>query len=341
MKLFSTNLPPERLHPLFKKLCEPAYLPERRVIESWAVGFEDRDGKFAKEFQTTFESSLWELYLHACLKERGGKMDFSHYAPDFVVQTPQAFCMEATIAAPAMGGASAVGYDIKDLPADFNKFNSQAAIRIANSFSSKLKKYRESYAALSHVKNRPFVLAIAAFDRPFAHFASNRPAVAALYGLNYDEEASISQGPSATSIPSHQVRGAFKDNGASVPLGLFLDESASEVSAVVYSCLATWGKLRALADNPEAKSIYQTFHPPATGIIPEVKITKKEHYVEHLSDGLYIFHNPYARFPLDREVFNHARAAQMFVEGDELVALAPDDFLLLRMIQSVIVRDRD
>jgi hypothetical protein len=341
MDLFTTNVPPEKLHPLFKKLIDPAYLPERLLIESWADGFYDRDGKFAKEFQTTFESCLWELYLFACLKERGAKVDFDHYAPDFVVETPQSFCMEATIAAPAVGGASPVGYNINDMPDDFNAFNSQAAIRIANSFSSKLKKYREGYAALSHVKDRPFVLAIAAFDRPFAHFASNRPAIAALYGLNYDEDAAIAQGPSATEIPSHHVSGAYKENGASVPLGLFLDDSASEVSAVVYSCLASWGKLRALADSPDSKSIYQTIHPSSLGILPEVRVTEKENYVEHLADGLYVFHNPYAKFPLRRDVFNHDRVAQIFIEDDELISVAPDDFLLLRMISSVIVKEAD
>lgn len=33
------------------------------------MGFEDRDGKFVKEFQTTFNSSFWELYLFACLRD--------------------------------------------------------------------------------------------------------------------------------------------------------------------------------------------------------------------------------------------------------------------------------
>ena len=338
MDLFTPRVPLEKQHLLFKKLSEPAYLPERQVIETWAEGFNDRDGKFAKEFQTTFESCLWELYLFACLKQRGAKVDLTHYAPDFIVETPQNFCMEATIAAPAMGGALPVGYSMQEMPEDFNAFNSQAAIRIANSFSSKLKKYREGYAALPHVKGRPFVLAIAAFDRPFAHFASNRPAIAALYGLNFDEEAAIAQGPSATSVPSHQVSGALKENGASVPLGLFLDDSANEVSAVVYSCLASWGKLRALADSPGSKSIYQTIHPSALGIVPEVRVTKKVDYVEHLTDGLYVFHNPYAKFPLNKDVFNFERSAQIFVEDDELVSVAPDDFLLLRMIQTITHR---
>lgn len=338
MDLFRTNLPSSRLHKLYQMLADPRYLPERRVIESWMDGFQDRDGKFVNEFQTTFQSSFWELYLHACLKQVGATIDFGHHAPDFVVTGPCPFCLEATIAAPPAGGQAAYGYDARQLPDDFNAFNAQAAIRIANSFSSKLRKYRDSYAQLPHTADRPFVLAIAAFDRPFAHFASNRPAVAALYGLNYDEESALAEGPSATKVPSHRVSGAVKDNGSSVPLGLFLDEAFSEVSAVVYSCLATWGKLRALADNPTANSIYTTIHPARDGIIPEIRNAKKKDYHENLMDGLYIFHNPHANTPLPLEVFDHARVAQMFVKDNELMTVAPDDFLLMRMIQTINVK---
>ena len=31
------------------------YKPEREVINQWAKGFQDRDNKFVKEFQTSFE----------------------------------------------------------------------------------------------------------------------------------------------------------------------------------------------------------------------------------------------------------------------------------------------
>ena len=135
------------------------------------------------------------------------------------------------------------------------------------------------------------------------------------------------------------VGGAYKDSGVQVPLGLFLDDQASEVSAVVYSCLATWGKLRALADNPLAQSVYKTLHPAKSGIIPEMRVACKKDYREHLIDGLYIFHNPFAKHPLSLDALGHARASQMFVENGTLVTIAPDDFLLMRMIHSITVRD--
>ncbi|MES2149878.1 MAG: glycosaminoglycan attachment site [Pseudomonadota bacterium] len=340
MDLFATKIPEDRLHRVFQMLCDPQYLPERRVLEQWAAGFIDRDGKFANEFQTTFESSMWELYLHAYLKELGATVNFSHHAPDFVVDGPEKFCIEATIAAPAQGEASAIGYDARrDIPEDFGAFNAQAAIRIANSLSSKLKKYRTSYSKLSHVQDRPFVIAIAAFDRPFAHFAASRPIMAALYGVHYDEQAAIALGPDATEIPRVPVDGAYKNNGADVPLGFFCDDANSEISAVIYSCLATWGKIRALADNPHAHSIYQTFHPAEEGLIPVVRTTMKSEYSEHLLDGLHVFHNPFAARPLNVNTLGHDRLAQFVVKDDGLHILAPDDFLLMRMLRTVVARD--
>jgi hypothetical protein len=183
------------------------------------------------------------------------------------------------------------------------------------------------------------VIAIAAFDRPFAHFAANRPIMAALYGVHYDEAAAIALGPEATDIPQVLVTGAFKGNGANVPLGIFLDGQANEVSAVIYSCLATWGKIRALADNPDANSIYKTLHPCAEGIVPEIRVTQKKDYIEHVLDGLYVFHNPFAVRPLDSSTFAHDRIAQFVMKDDGMHISAPDDFLLMRMIHSVIARD--
>lgn len=49
--------------------------PEREVLSGWASGFRDRDGKFVKEFQTTYNSSFWELYLFAAFKDLGCTAD--------------------------------------------------------------------------------------------------------------------------------------------------------------------------------------------------------------------------------------------------------------------------
>lgn len=112
--------------------------------------------------------------------------------------------------------------------------------------------------------------------------------------------------------------------------------SYSEVSAVIYSSLVTWGKLRALADNPDAKTIYQTFHPWEGSLIPEIRTTLKRDYVEHLLDGVYVLHNPFAKYPLPHGILSHPRLAEMHPNDEgELLVNAPEDFLLVRTLWSV------
>lgn len=321
-------------HPIYRMIRDGDYEPERQVLLDWSSGFKDRDGKFCHEFQTSFESCLWELYLHAYLKVIGVKVDFSYRAPDFVVAGLEKFCIEATIAAPASGGAPPHGHSISDMPDDFNKFNSETTIRLCNSFSTKLKKLRTRYSTLSQCENKPFVLAIASFDRPFSHMAAMRPIISALYGLYHDEEQTIQTG-SARMI-SYNVDGVLKHENASIDLGYFCSAECSDVSAVIFSSLATWGKVRAIADSPEDRSVYTTYHPNLGSLLPIVKHSPKSEYSEHLLDGLCVLHNPFAAAPLNPETLAHERVAQAFVRDDgTLYFVAPDDFLLMRSLMSI------
>lgn len=334
MDLFHPIVAESKQHPVFRMLLEDRFSPERKLLNSWAHGLRDRDRKFVQEFQSTFESGLWELYLHAATKEWGFKLDQSSASPDFVVTQPIHLCIEATIAAPAQGSKPAFFYDLpSDIPDDFSEFNAQAAIRICNSFSSKVKRYRNYYASLPHVANRPFVLAIAAFDRPLAHFAAGRSIFAALYGLYHDEAATPLN---AQKVVSYNVSAAAKSESVDVPLGLFCEPAYPEVSAVIYSSLATWGKVRALAYNPTAETIYQTFHPKDGDLYPELRKRLKRDYSEHLLDGMYVLHNPFASHPLPDGVLSHPRLAEIRVAADgQLLTKAPDDFLLVRMLWSI------
>lgn len=331
--LFTHQVDVDTQHAIFKMMNEAPYGQERALLAKWAEGFEDRDGKFVRELQTTFESSFWELYLFAALKELSLPINLRHHAPDFVVDGEVPFCLEATIAKPPAGGEPAYGFPMATPPKDFTDFNIESTLRICNSFDAKVKKYRKSYLNHAHVEGKPFVIGIASFDRPHSHFASGRPILAALYGLYHDEAATK---PGDTHVASYNVTAAPKNANTNIEVGLFCDDSHAEVSAVVYSCLATWGKLRALADNPEAPSVYTTLHPNPGSLTPVVRTARKRDYTEHLMDGLYVLHNPFARHPLPSGLLSHPRLCEVRVTDDgELIMNAPDDFLLLRMLQSI------
>lgn len=333
MDLFTPVIPQSEQHQIFQMLLDKRYAAERVVVTSFARDFRDRDGKFVREFQSTFESSFWELYLNAAASTWGLTIDRTYGSPDFVVTAPTSLCIEATIAAPAQGGKPPIGYEISDIPEDFTDFNVQASLRLSNSFTSKVKRYRDYYASLPQASNRPFVIAIAPFDRPGAHFAAGRSVMPTLYGLYHDEAATS---PDAKEVVSYNVSAAAKSETVVVPMGLFCDDAYEDVSAVIYSALATWGKIRALADNPGARTVYTTFHTNEGSLLPEVRRTQKSDYTEDLLDGLYVLHNPFAKFPVPRGLLSHHRLAEVRVAHDgELLIEAPDDFLLLRSLFSV------
>ncbi len=333
MDLFKPLVPENKLHPAFKQLLDLDNEEERQLLQAWSDGMPDRDGKFVKEFQTTFESSHWELYVHAVLKELNFETEFSHSSPDFSVVAPHRFTIEATVTRPEVDGKPPVGWSIQDIPTDFTAFNNDATLRVCNSIKKKLEKFRSSYASLPHVSNLPFVLAIGAYDRPGSHLAASRPIIAALYGVYHDEQDAIDSG--LNFVPAYEVEGATKNNGASVSLGLFNDTGCSDISAVVYSCLATWGKIRALAKNPRYDMHFTSFHPNAESINPTVFETSGATYPEQLCDGLYVFRNPYAKIPLPVGIFDHSRiATSNSLPDNDFDFDCPDDFLLARFVRT-------
>ena len=106
LDLFTLQVPKNRLHPNFLILAnERAFSAAREVIAEMAKVFDDPDGNFVKDFQTTgFNSRLWELYLFAALVEEGFKLDRNHSQPDFIASTSgQTVAIEATTVNPTIG----------------------------------------------------------------------------------------------------------------------------------------------------------------------------------------------------------------------------------------------
>ena len=193
------------------------------MLNELARGFKDRDGKFVKEFQTTFDSSFWELYVFAVMKQFQLEVDFSFGAPDFVITNHGGINVEATVASHAQGSTPESVQSGDDL----NEFNRQTIIRISNSFAAKRRKYIESYAGLPHVRNRPFVLAVSAFDRPFAMLTCQRTIEAVLFGYYVDEERYLKEGGT---LEGKRTESVTNDNKSPVPVAIFASEDFAKVS---------------------------------------------------------------------------------------------------------------
>jgi hypothetical protein len=247
MHLFTPIVAEQAQHRNFRNIYKVGNGFRCDVLMEWAKGFDDRDGKFVKEFQTTFNACFWELYLFAVLKQLHLKVDFSHAAPDFFVENHGGFNIGATVALNAQDTLPEFHTWAEPPPSDFNEFNRQAIVRLSNSVSTKQRKFHESYSKLPHVIDRPFVLAISAFDRPYAQLSCQRAIEALLFGYYVDEEKYLREGGT---LKGYQIESVLKDNGAEVRVNLFRDPSFSWLSAVLFSSCATWSKVAALSNDP-------------------------------------------------------------------------------------------
>lgn len=312
MKLFEPVVPRELWHPNFAALMSERNAWNEAVLADWAAGFVDRDGKFVQEFQRTFNSSFWELYLNAVLRERQCSVDFGFSSPDFVITTPEPYCVEAVIANNAQNAVPEHQHQGYQLPENLNELNRQATIRLSNAIQSKYAKFKKQYGSLPHVAAHPFVIALAPFDRPHFGLQCQRAIEALLYSYYVDEEAWIRDGVEMVPAPKAALVTVTKDNSADIPHGLFLGDAMPEVSAVVFSSLATWGKVRALAADPNPNIRFSVLAQSMSGPIPHRIRALKRDYGEKLLDGLRVYHNRGARRPLDPAIFRSEEVMQSY-----------------------------
>ena len=319
--LFTPQVAPELFHYNFKAALHDSSFGEREVLTRWANDFTDKDGKFVKEFQTTFNSAYWELYLHAAFRDLGFSNDLSHASPDFILSKNGAnIIIEATSANAAEGKPKEWERDlskegIKNLKFDIPEINREATIRLSNAVIAKLRKYKQDYSRLNHVCGKPFVIAIGPFEQPYFYLQFNRAIRSLLYDDYVDEEA-FKKDPASYPFgpPSVSLGTITKDNGSDIELGFFNSSIMEEISAVIFSCTATWGKLDALATSPKKEAIFNSMRHDENGVPKFFTGVTRANYTETLLDGIQVYHNSYAKYPLPTDLFRRKDIAQHFYD---------------------------
>lgn len=330
MKLFEPIVPADRLHGNFKVLLDPQNRYVCDVLNDWARGFVDRDGKFVEEFQTTFNSSFWELYVHAVLRKLGLTIDFSLARPDFCLRDI-GFNVEAAVALHAQGATPEHDQVALTPPADLNEFNRAAILRLSNTIGAKHKKYLHSYGALEHVRAKPFVIAVASFDQPFSYLSAQRPIEAVLFRRYVDEEQFASAGYEGQ-IVEQELPSVPKNAATEIELGLFCSSAYKEVSAVIFSACGSFGKARAMASDPDGWNVFTALRLNTRSVIPHVIREPHATYSEGLLDGLRVYHNPYAEYPLDPAIFRNKAVFQIYFEDGEARVEQHEGLLLCRFV---------
>ncbi|MBI0552748.1 hypothetical protein [Pectobacterium parmentieri] len=277
---------------------EVYYYKARQKFESLVDGFYDRDKKFQIEFQTTFHSSFWEVFIHALLKEQGFKIKEKYARPDFIVEFPEKMYIEVVVSNIKDDGnkedertISDVFNNLKRFDNDeaFSKFINESIIRNSSAIDTKLKKYRNEYVECDWIdKDVPFIIALSSYNQINYGKESIFSMFALLYGLYFSPEKD------EYSIKDSVVKRKSNGDEVDIPLGIFKNEHFSDVSAIIFSPTTTLGKLSALSKSDG--------HDPA--FVMNVRYNHEGNYLIHnvspdhpesIYDGIYIFHNPLAK----------------------------------------------
>ncbi len=327
--LFVPVVPTEHLNPHFRQLVDaPGYDPARTMLDEVYQDYDDTDGNFLEQFQTTgFHPRFFELYLFAYFARSGFKIDRTHPTPDFIVTrkgvsaSVEATTVNPSQGEPATGGAMPSRLDQRE----FKHFlDQELPIRFGSPLFSKLQK---KYWELEHCRNQPFILAIEAFFNDDSLTLSGGGLVQYLYGLRMSADWTSDGNLKIHSdaVESH-MSGKKK-----VPSNFFGQPSTQYISAVVFTNSGTHAKFARMgyqqgigiehfdisrygfSYNPEPDAKDPTYFSYSLAEPP---------LVESWGQGLVVNHNPNALYPLPRDFF--PEAVQGYIEGGEYKSEHPD-----------------
>ncbi len=335
----------EELSEDFLKLAEEEALsPARGIIEPMMHWYEDADGNFIEQFQTTgFNARIWELYLFATFVEMEYHLDRTSRLPDFTCNGVLGeFNVEAMTVNPTEHkGGGLIPEPPRNTEKERRDFLSEyMPIKFGSTLTSKLaKKYWEK----PHVTGKPLVFAIQDFSAP-ASMMYTRPALFTyLYGYDhdcvYDCNGSLKITPKK--VMSHRW------NNKDIQSGFFDLPDTENVSAVIFNnsgtiakfkrmgMLAGFGSRRLMmfregyAVNPD---------PNATKPLPFRYVVDASAPSETWSQGFEVFHNPHAKHPIKPVMLPGAAHHRLLKDG-QIESLTPTFQPLTSFTSTFVVRD--
>lgn len=303
---FLPVVPETRLHPSFVALTTlEGYSPALELIKPMMRWYDDADGNFVEQFQTTgFDARMWELYLFAALSEAGYALDRSAAVPDFVAEgLLGGLCVEATTVNPSRDAqGNVVPPPMVTTLAEALEFERHyMPIRFAGPLTAKLgKKYWER----PNVAGEPLVIAIQDFHAPMSMTWSRAGLPVYLYGLVHDwrHEPDGKLVIEPKKIEKH--RWGVKE----VPSGFFNLPGAENISAVIANPSATISKFDRMGVvagfgskrvRLVREGLVASFDPNASEPDTFSRDVNSPEYSELWMEGMDVYHNPNAKHPLD------------------------------------------
>jgi len=302
--LFTDMLPNNKQHRGYLILKnDPTFEAARNIISEIVNSFIDNDGHYTREFQSVnFQARLWELYLHIYFNTARFIIDSKHTSPDYELSYfGEKYFVEAVTVNPSESikrpdlAAPETLEELKE------RLNDYMPIKFGSSLHSKLcKKYWEK----NHVKSNPLILAIHDYHNDNAMTWSGTALPDYLYGVR---TTIVDDKPMLVKIGKHK----WKEK--EIPSGFFYQEDSENISAVLFSNQATIPKFNRMGriaglGSKNVKMIRQGFlynpDPNALHPIPFSHDVDDQDYEESWSDGLTMYHNPNAKYPVNPNAFS-------------------------------------
>ncbi len=326
-EIFTPVVPVERLSPAFLRLAQgEGFSPARALIEEMMHFFEDVDGNFVEQFQTTaFDARFSELYLFALLAEQRMIFDRSYHAPDFVCEGLDGnLFIESVTVNPSRRGDIIVEPEVPKDPHELKRYlTDYMPMKWGSPLFDKLKK---RYWELDHVRGKPIVLAIQDFHAPRVMTFTGSTLLPYLYGRTF---TAIYDYAGRLHVSSHRItehRWADKV----IPSGFFYLPGAENVSAVIHNPTATISKFNRMGWLAKLGSSHvkmvrfgTAYRHDRNAAFPETYIQRLDEagYTETWDEGLNVYHNPNALIPLAGNLFTGA--THHLLDGDRIVSLSP------------------
>lgn len=328
--LFNPIKPESVLHESFIKISKtPKYRPARLLMDEVFADYDDRDGNFLEQFQTTgFDARTFELFLFQMLRSKGWEFNTGvPNRPDFCVEKEGIkLCIEATTANPPTPANYEPFIDTSRINDDTNWLHNEIPIRFGSPLFTKLNK---RYWELPHVKGKPLVLAIQSFHESGSLSISSSPLSSYLYGImhnwQHDENGRLIITPQ--DIDSHQIPGKV------IPSGFFNQPDANNISAILFCNTGTVAKFNRMGHqgkyNDGSLRMYRMgtryrMDPNATQPQPFLyEVGRRSH--ETWSDSTVLIHNPNCKYPIAHGVFG-ADVEENLVDG-QVISTFHTDFL--------------
>lgn len=312
----------DRLNPHFINLAnECAFSPAKEIIEPMMRWYEDADGNFVEQFQTTgFDQRIWELYLFSMLIELGYIIDRKKAVPDFCCSGLRGqMAIEAVTVGPTRDGAKIVLPPPTDTPEQQTAYLTEyMPIKFGSPLFSKL---RKKYWEHDHVAGIPLILAVADFSSPGSMVHTKSALERYLFGFSYD--TSLDQGGKLT-INANKIE-KHEWLGKTIPSGFFDIPEAENISAVISTTAGTvlkFNRIGLSAGFGDGKVLMiregtLVDHDPDASYPMYFKgIVNAPDYDESWIEGLNVYHNPRARIPLPEHMFNNAAHHHCDAEGN-------------------------